>query len=94
LTKPQHALLRVIQESLTNVAKHSQGSRALVRLSLTRDRLHCAVEDDGKGFDLSAARGHGLDGLQERMQAVGGTFEVRSAPGQGTRIIASLPLRA
>ncbi len=88
----EHALLRVIQESLTNVAKHARATRAEVRLSLADRAVQCSIHDDGVGFDPAAHDGGGLEGLRERLRAVGGTLDVRSAPGTGTTVTASLPV--
>lgn len=88
----EHAVFRVIQESLTNVVKHAHATHAYVQVAVAGDGLHCIVRDDGPGFDPGAVRAGGLEGLRERMQSAGGTLEVRSAPGQGTTIDAALPL--
>lgn len=90
----EHAL-RIVQEGLTNVARHAHATRAAVRLSRDANGVRVEVQDDGIGFDPAAAgqAGHfGLLGLRERVQSVGGTLEIESAPGQGTRLAARLPL--
>ena len=89
----EHSLLRVIQECLTNVAKHARATQAQVRLTMTDESLHCVVADNGVGFDPAAAPGAGLEGLRERVGALGGTLEVHSAPGAGTTVTATIPLR-
>lgn len=84
---------RVVQEGLRNVAKHSRASRALVVLRGTSGGIQLVLRDDGRGFDLGRARskGLGLTSLDERVRLSGGTCVIRSAPGRGTRIQASVP---
>ncbi len=88
----EHTMLRVIQESLTNAAKHAQASQVAVRVSAGNGVVQCTIHDDGVGFDPASAQVGGLHGLQERVRAAGGTCEVRSGPGQGTTVTASFPL--
>jgi signal transduction histidine kinase len=83
---------RVVQEALTNVAKHAGGAGALVRLSYTPRRLDVVVEDDGPGTAAPPAPGHGVAGMRERVAAVGGRLEAGPGPGRGFRVAASLPL--
>jgi signal transduction histidine kinase len=90
------AAYRIIQEALTNVARHSQATECNVRLTQLSDRLLVEVEDNGVGFvdDTDRpiiARGLGLVSVRERAARLGGTFNVLSAPGEGTRVIVSLP---
>jgi two-component system NarL family sensor kinase len=88
------ALYRICQEALTNVARHAGAERAAVRLVATPDRVRLVVEDDGRGFDASEVPEdrHGIVGMRERAEVLGGTLEVRSGPGEGTRIEATVPL--
>jgi signal transduction histidine kinase len=88
------ALYRICQEALTNVARHAEAERVTVRLVATPDRVRLVVEDDGRGFDASDVPEdrHGLVGMRERTEMLGGTLEVRSGPGAGTRIEANVPL--
>ena len=88
------ALYRICQEALANVARHAGASRATVRLVATPQSVRLAVEDDGRGFDPSEVTPgrHGLIGMRERAELLGGTFEVESVPGKGTRVEASVPL--
>jgi signal transduction histidine kinase len=80
----------VIGEALANIAKHAQASTATVRVRRENGRLVLSVLDDGVGgADLS--RGSGLRGLADRVQALGGTFEVESASGHGTEVRARIP---
>jgi two-component system NarL family sensor kinase len=88
------ALYRICQEALTNVARHAEAGRVRVQLVATPQEVRLSVEDDGRGFDASSVPGdrHGLVGMWERAQMLGGALEVRSRPGEGTRIEASVPL--
>lgn len=91
------AAYRVIQESLTNVARHADVSRAEVRVWGEEDHLELRVRDGGFGFEASSVMGGGLtrgiSGMKERVELLGGEFEVTSIPGKGTRIFARLPHR-
>ena len=89
-------LIRIVQESLTNVAQHATASSVRVGLVYGTDGVSVIVEDDGRGFDLTAqgARPHGgmgLAGLVTRAAQVGGRVQIDSTPGWGTRIRADLP---
>jgi two-component system NarL family sensor kinase len=89
------ALYRVCQEALTNVARHAGAGRASVRLVATPEAVRLVVEDDGRGFDPSRVDGdrQGLVGMGERVEMLGGTLDVQSAPGGAiTRIEATVPL--
>ena len=79
-------------EALQNVAKYAGAGHATVRLAQANGLLTFEVTDDGRGFDPAAAeRGSGLQGIADRLAALGGTLTVRSAPGAGTTIAGSLP---
>jgi NarL family two-component system sensor histidine kinase YdfH len=83
-------ILRIVQESLTNVARHAGAEHVVVRLEARDDRLRVVVEDDGCGFDPDQVAeqpgSFGLRGLKERAAHLGGELEVRSAPGRGTTV--------
>ena len=87
---------RIVQEALTNVAKHSNSAEATVRLSTHRQTLLIEVEDPGTGFDvestLRAGKTSGLAGMRERAGLLDGTLTVDSRPGSGTRLTAELSL--
>src|SRR5690606_7263637 len=88
---------RIVQEALTNVAKHSHAATCVVSLVRRAHRLVVVVGDDGAGFECSrrtamARRGLGLVSMHERAMQLGGCLVLESAPGQGTRIVAELPL--
>ena len=79
-------------ESLANAAKHSQASRIDVVLKLENEGLLLSVRDDGIG-GADPARGSGLVGLRDRVEALGGSLEATSKPGDGTSLVAALPIR-
>jgi signal transduction histidine kinase len=95
------ACFRVAQEAITNVLRHAQAKHLWVRLFTADGRLALSVRDDGAGFDLDAARRRavvggnlGVVGMEERVALAGGTFEMRTSPGQGTILLATFPLPA
>ena len=82
-------------EALQNVTKYARASGATVRLFGRDDRLTFEVADDGVGFDVSSTSyGTGLQGMADRLRALGGELEIRSAPGNGTTIVGQVPVRA
>jgi signal transduction histidine kinase len=83
---------RVIQESLTNTAKHAAGASASVRLAFRPGVLALAVEDDGPGTSGNGHVGHGLIGMRERAAAVGGWVSAGPRGGGGFQVLAELPL--
>ncbi len=88
------AAYRIIQEALTNVARHAGATQVKTRIWADGDRLHILVQDQGKGFDpASAAGSSGLSGMRERAALLDGLLTIDSFPGRGTRITAELPLR-
>jgi signal transduction histidine kinase len=90
------AAYRVVQEALTNVARHAGSDSATVRV-LAQDVLTVLVSDSGSGFEVEAARASGMStglaGMQERASMAGGSLSIDSKPGQGTTIALELPLR-
>jgi signal transduction histidine kinase len=81
-------------EALQNVAKYSGANRASVAFEQQDGRLSFRVSDDGVGFDPTrVAAGLGLQGMADRIEAIGGTFVVRSAPGEGTTVTGTIPVR-
>ena len=83
---------RLVQEALTNVAKHAQASRVRVAIGQSNGALWLEVEDDGSGFEAAAkTSGFGLAGMRERVSLAGGTLEI-SSPGKGTLVTATLPV--
>ena len=90
------SIYRIVQEALTNCAKHARASRVEIRLREIDGQLVLVVRDDGVGFVPAqvAHSGLGLIGIEERARELGGHLDVRSAPGQGTTIQVALPAEA
>jgi two-component system sensor histidine kinase UhpB len=95
------ALFRLVQESLTNIARHAEATRVTIRIERAGNGEHAGNEvvvviaDNGKGMDLEAPRaGLGLVGMRERVAALGGRLKLTSRPGGGLEITASIPLAA
>jgi PAS domain S-box-containing protein len=91
-------LFRIVQEAINNIEKHAQAKAVKLELWLQRDSLFLTIQDDGQGFDpktLKAGKkirhGLGLTNMRERALSLGGTYEIKSAPGQGTTISVSVP---
>jgi two-component system, NarL family, sensor histidine kinase DevS len=90
----ERVVYRLVQEALNNVVKHASAKRVSLIARLAGNQARIAVEDDGSGFDASSvSTGHGLTGMRERIELLGGEIEVRSQPARGTRIMARVPLR-
>ncbi len=87
---------RIVQEALTNVARHAEASEVAIEVERAGDTLRLAMVDDGKGFDPDAVgpRRRGLVGMRERVELLGGTLLLHAEPGQGTRIDVRLPVGA
>ena len=86
------ALYRVVQEALTNAAKHGEAGRAVVEVRADATTVQLSVRDDGKGFEAGTdTEGFGLLGIQERVDLLGGELLVDSSPGAGTLLSASFP---
>ncbi|MFC1910579.1 sensor histidine kinase, partial [Chloroflexota bacterium] len=92
-------LFRIIQEALTNVRKHSQATRAFVKMFFSEDSLRVYIEDNGRGLgsfpgisNLTRVGKLGLTGINERVQLLGGTLKIESRPGEGTSLIVEVPL--
>ena len=81
----------VVSEALTNAAKHAQASVIHVQVKADDGVLRVSIVDDGRG-GADAARGSGIVGLRDRVEALGGTMEMRSPPGDGTSLVAGFPL--
>jgi signal transduction histidine kinase len=91
-------LYRVIQEALTNVARHAQASQVRLHLQRRQSAVVALIQDDGQGFDVAhildqedLPSGTGLLGIRERVTLLGGKFNVRSRPGQGTQLTVEIP---
>lgn len=91
----ESGLYRITQEALTNITRHAQARRVKVSLMTLPDRVELAIDDDGRGFDpetINEGR-FGLIGVNERVRLLGGTLELCSAPGEGTRLEVVVPLQ-
>ena len=92
------ALYRIVQEAVTNVVKHARAMTVTIRVEQGPRRVRCSIEDDGLGFDVPTAlsksepRGMGLLGIRNRVEALGGTFQIIAAAADGTRLLVSIPL--
>jgi signal transduction histidine kinase len=97
-TARRTVLFRVAQEALNNVARHAQASRVEVTIQKLPDCICMNIKDDGKSFEVErvlhgkGSRRLGLLGMRERLEMVGGRFDILSAPGKGTAITARMPL--
>ncbi len=93
----ERAIFRVVQEAITNIARHAQATEAKISLSIKEGRLIVRVEDNGVGFEPDRVMGGqrqawGLYGMKERITLLGGTLYVGSKPGDGTLLLAEIPL--
>lgn len=90
----EEAFWRIAQEALANVARHSQASKAQVRLSYGPEQVTLSIADNGRGFDpeRDEQNGIGLHSMRERMAGVGGTVSIQSHPGEGVCVRARCPL--
>jgi signal transduction histidine kinase len=93
-------LFRIVQEALNNVRRHAEATRGAVEISFQPRRVKVLVEDNGKGFvapdqpvDLAASGKLGLIGMHERARILGGTLSLQSRPGEGTRVVAEVPVQ-
>lgn len=93
------ACFRIIQEAVTNVMRHAKATEIDIDIENTSDGVRFSIRDNGVGFDVSAARRRallggsiGIAGMQERVEFLGGTLDIASAPGTGTHIEVFLPL--
>ncbi|HEY7953299.1 MAG TPA: GAF domain-containing protein [Solirubrobacteraceae bacterium] len=89
------ALYRIVQEALSNAAKHGHAARAVVEISEDYTSIQLTVRDDGEGFDPQTVQssGFGLLGMRERVQLLDGALQIESAPGAGTTVRATLPVQ-
>ena len=87
-------VFRIIQESLTNVARHARASSVSIALEQQADRVHLEIQDNGCGFEAkpSFIRGFGMIGMRERVQELGGNLQVHTSSDHGTQILIDLPL--
>jgi two-component system sensor histidine kinase UhpB len=89
---------RIVHEALNNASRHGRPRRIGVALNRCVRALHSRIDDDGIGFDMTALddrggeRGFGLLGMRDQIELLGGTFDIDSAPGCGTRLTMTIPL--
>lgn len=98
------ALFRIMQESLTNIAKHAEADQVTIQMQHQDGHFHLMIADNGKGFDLAALQqarrqgearpSWGLINMRERAEAVKGHLEIEARPGAGTKVIVQVPLSA
>jgi len=86
------ALYRAAQEGLTNARRHARADRVAVTVALRPTGAYLQIADNGRGFDPAPARnGHGLAGMRERLELIGGSLDVDTAPGRGTCLTVTVP---
>jgi two-component system nitrate/nitrite response regulator NarL len=86
-------LLRIVQEALVNTRRHSGAPLVRVAVGVSDNKVWTEVSDDGRGFDPNAPTGLGIRGMQERARKLGGELEIRSKPGEGTKVRCSVPCK-
>jgi signal transduction histidine kinase len=90
----QRVVYRLVQEALNNVVKHAAASRVELEVREVAGEIWVTLRDNGAGFDPNApAAGRGLTGMRERIEPLGGSIEVESQPGEGTKVSARVPLQ-
>jgi ligand-binding sensor domain-containing protein/signal transduction histidine kinase len=95
-SEAERSVLLLIREALHNAARHAAPKQVMVRLHFNRRALQVAVDDDGRGFDPAAGASqdphhYGLIGMRERVEKLGGKFNLTSSPGQGTQVRFTIP---
>ncbi len=91
----EQAIFRVIQEALSNVARHSNAAKVDLTLLYSKNRIEMTIKDNGRGFDKAACmNGVGLQSMQERAHMIYGHLTITSAPGQGTSVRLVVPLKS
>jgi signal transduction histidine kinase len=82
-----------VQEALTNIAKYAQATEVEIELEITEEKMYLTVQDNGRGFNLNQQpTGFGLQGMQERVNAVQGHLQIKTSPSSGCKIIVEIPL--
>ncbi|MDQ5979412.1 MAG: hypothetical protein QG602_2386 [Verrucomicrobiota bacterium] len=87
-------IMNILREAVSNSLRHGRARQIILRAARSDDSIALSVQDDGSGFSAGNGRGHGLDNMQARARGLGGSLEVESTPGKGTRVILTLPLPA
>ena len=94
-SQTRHNINMVVKEAVHNVIKHSRASEVTIRMTCTNGTLNILIEDNGTGFDPRATTGgHGLANMKQRLANIGGSCEVESKPGQGTKILIHITIRS
>jgi signal transduction histidine kinase len=86
---------RIVQEALTNIAKHASANRIDVTMNYFENMLHLVIKDNGIGFsptDSGSRRGFGLLGIRERLAQIQGSLEILTQPGRGTELVVTIPV--
>ena len=86
-------LYRLIQEGLNNILKHARATVVMLEIRKEAEEVWMQLEDNGVGFDSCSQKpGMGLNGMNERAKIIGGTFQLKTVPGEGTRIRIRIPI--
>jgi signal transduction histidine kinase len=85
-------IMNILREAVSNSLRHGQARQIILRAGRSDDTVALSVQDDGVGFAAGRPQGHGLDNMRARAQSIGGDLAVESTPGQGTRVILTLPV--
>jgi signal transduction histidine kinase len=89
----EKTIYRIVQEALTNIAKYAEATEIEIEINVTAAKVYLTVQDNGKGFKLNQNQtGFGLQGMQERVNAVKGYLQIQTSPGSGCRIVVEIPL--
>ncbi|WP_454051826.1 sensor histidine kinase [Cellulomonas sp. Marseille-Q8402] len=95
LTRSERLLaVRVVEEAISNALRHGRAQVVDVRVSVDEDAVEVRVSDDGTGFGADAGAPSGTARLADRLRLVGGDFRVTSVPGDGTQVVARLPVES
>ena len=87
----RHNLAMAVKEAVHNTIKHAAATEVRIAIAFEHPRLTISIQDDGRGFDLSRHEpGNGLGNLRRRMESIGGSFQIESTPGEGTRVVLRL----
>jgi signal transduction histidine kinase len=93
LPQIEKTIYRIVQEALTNIAKYAQATEVEIELEITEEKMYLTVQDNGRGFNLNQQpTGFGLQGMQERVNAVQGHLQIKTSPSSGCKIIVEIPL--
>ncbi|MGD1953036.1 MAG: sensor histidine kinase [Leptolyngbyaceae cyanobacterium] len=90
-----YQLYQIVQEGVTNIQKHAEATQTQLKGWATTNTVHVELSDNGQGFDFTQlSQGYGLKGIQERVQLIGGTLQIQTTLGQGTKLLIQIPLAA